>query len=100
MKEITSIKKVSLTYDELMGLLNLKANRCGYLKEEDAINNGFSEKDWNSFISRANNMRKKIKKEGFSKASFFVIAKDSDGNLYLLDSTFLSFSFDSTLLKF
>lgn len=85
MKEITTIKKVSLTYNELMQLSNVKANRCGYLKKAEAIENGFSEADWDKFIKRAASLKKTIKQKGFSKASFFVIAKDEEGNLYLLD---------------
>lgn len=85
MKEIDSIKKVSLTYNELMNVLNVKSNRCGYLKKDEAMANGFSEADWNRFISRAKKMKKTITEQGFSKASFFVLAKDSEGNIYLLD---------------
>lgn len=85
MKTVDNITKVSLTYTELMKCLSVDTNRCGYLKKEEALNNGFSEADWDKFIKRAKKLKKIIKVKGFSRASFFVLAKDDKGNLYLLD---------------
>ena len=85
MKIVENITKVSLTYHELINCLSVDTNRCGYLKKEEALNNGFSEADWDKFVKRAKKLKKVIKTKGFSRASFFVLAKDEKGNLYLLD---------------
>lgn len=85
MKDITNIKKVSLTYKELMECNIVDTNRCGYLTKDEALNNGFSEMDWNKFVSRANKIKNIIKKKGFSNASFFILAKDEEGKIYILD---------------
>ena len=85
MKTINNIIKVSLSYTELMNCFSVDTNRCGYLTKADALNNGFSESDWNKYISRAQKLKKTIIKKGFSKASFFILAKDNENNIYLLD---------------
>lgn len=85
MKSISLISKVSITYAELMKFRVVSTNRCGYLKKEIALENGFSELDWEKFVKRARKLAKTIKKDGFSRASFFVLAKDFEGNIYLLD---------------
>lgn len=85
MKTINEIQKVSLTYSELINCNSVDTNRCGYLKKEEALKNGFSEVDWNNFLSRAKKLKKIIKTNGFSKASCFVLAKNDEGKLYLLD---------------
>ena len=72
MKTINNIIKVSLSYTELMNCFSVDTNRCGYLTKADALNNGFSESDWNKYISRAQKLKKTIIKKGFSKASFFI----------------------------
>ena len=76
---------VVLTYDELLNCKIVKANRCGYTTEEEAIENGFSNADWEKFLKRAEKIKKVIKKNGFSRASFFTLAKDFEGDIYLLD---------------
>lgn len=85
MKEVNSIKKVSLTFDELMSCSIIPSNRCGYLTQEEALKNGFSIADWDEFIKRATKLKKIIKTKNFSKASFFVLAKDETNKLYILD---------------
>ena len=85
MKTITTISNVSLTYADLMKCHSVGTNRCGYLNKETALQNGFSELDWDKFIKRAKKLCKTIQKDGFSRASFFVLAKDFDGNIHLLD---------------
>lgn len=85
MKTITNITKVALSYDELMSVNCIPSNRCGYLTKEDALANGFSETDYGKFVKRAEKIKKMILKKGFSKASFFILAKDKEGKLYLLD---------------
>lgn len=85
MKDVKTIKKVSLTFDELIKCENVPSNRCGYLTKEDAFKNGFSEADWIKFESRAKKLKKTIETKGFSKASFFVLAKDFNDIIYILD---------------
>lgn len=85
MKDINFVKKVSLTYGELMDCFNVKTNRCGYLTKEEANKNGFSDSDYEKFVSRGEKLRKVINKNGFSKTSVFTIANGEDGNFYLLD---------------
>lgn len=85
MKDVTNIKKVSLTFDELMNCASVPTNRCGYLNESEALSNGFSATDWSKFITRAKKLKKTIEDKGFSKASFFVLAKDENDTIYILD---------------
>ena len=85
MKLITTIQKVSLTFDELMSCSSVPSNRCGYLNQRDALNNGFSSHDWDQFIKRASKLKKIIKGQGFSQASHFTLATDENGTIYLLD---------------
>lgn len=76
---------VTMSYDEIVNSLNVKTNRCGYITKEEAEKNGFTVKEWNKFVARAKRLKKIIKDKGFSRASFFVFAKDKDNNLYILD---------------
>lgn len=85
MKDVTTIKKVSLTFNELMNCASVPTNRCGYLTEKEAMENGFSMTEWNKFISRAKKLKKTIEEKGFSKASFFVLAQNDKGVIYILD---------------
>lgn len=85
MKNVNSIKKVSVTFAELLSFASVPTNRCGYLNEVDALNNGFSQIEWDRFITRAKKLKKTIIEKGFSKASFFVLAQDENGVIYILD---------------
>ena len=85
MKEVANIKKVSLTFNELMNCKSVPTNRCGFLSEKEALANGFSSVDWDKFVSRAKKLKKTILSQGFSKASFFVLAKDENNDIYILD---------------
>jgi hypothetical protein len=85
MKEVNTIKKVSVSFDELLSFASVPTNRCGYLNEVEALNNGFSQVEWDRFISRAKKLKKTIIEKGFSKASFFVLAQDEKGVIYILD---------------
>lgn len=85
MKTDTTMQKVIITFDELMKCASVPSNRCGYLTQKEALENGFSEVEWNQFLSRATKLKKTIEEKGFSKASFFVLAKDHNGTIYILD---------------
>ena len=85
MREISGVKKVGLTYDELMKVHCVLQNRLGYLSKKEALENGFSEADWDKFLSRAKKLKKTILAKGFSKTSCFVLAKNENGDLYILD---------------
>ena len=85
MEQIKDIVKVSISYEELMNCSIVESNRCGYTSKKVALENGVSEADWNDFVSRAKKIKKMIVKNGFSNASSFVLAKDENNNLYLLD---------------
>jgi len=76
---------VSLSYDELMNCKFVKGNRVGCLTREEAIANGASEAEWADFVKRAEKTAKAIKKEGWRETSMFQIAKDIEGNIYILD---------------
>ena len=85
MKEVTDFVIVIVNYDELLSFLTVPSNRCGYMTMEEAILNGFTEKDYTKFFNRSLKIRKDIKREGWRKDSFFYICKDFNGNIYLLD---------------
>lgn len=75
-----------LSFSELSNLTLHKVNRCGYTSLEDAINNGFTETDYNKFISRCKITLKDIKKNGYLETSMLIIAKcKDDGLLYLIE---------------
>lgn len=85
MEKVENIIMVYVTYNELMSFKNVNTNRCGYLKKEDANINGFSDKEYEKFLRRAEGIKKLIKRKGWQESSFFTICKDHDGEIYLLD---------------
>lgn len=85
MKEIVGIKKVKITYNELIHLNTIFTNRCGEITMERAKEKGYSEAEFKALETRAKKLVKIIKTKGFSKASTFAAAMGKDGKYYILD---------------
>ena len=85
MKEITGIKKVKITYNELINLNTIFTNRCGEITLEKAKEKGYSEMEFKTLETRAKKLVKIINAKGFSMASTFAVAIGKDGKYYILD---------------
>lgn len=80
------VKHDFINYSELCALNLHKVNRCGYVKKEDALANGFTETDYNKFINRCKKTLKDIKQNGYLETSTLIIAKcKDDGLIYLIE---------------
>lgn len=91
MKESTTMKCVFISEEEIKNnnFLNTchLVNRCAELDEQKAKSLGFTDSEYNAFVTRVNKIRKKIQNDGeYSRACPIIIATcKEDGKLYIID---------------